>query len=92
MTRRTSFNGSSSGRRRERRAALQSEAAASSEALHRPTESRVQLQCKRKPSMRSEVITITTMVTHYSGSTCLPDVALYAAGHRGKTKSIYPAR
>lgn len=27
-----------------------------------------------------------------SGSACLPDVALYAAGHRGKTKSIYPAR
>ena len=26
------------------------------------------------------------------GSACLPDVALYAAGHRGKTKSIYPAR
>ena len=26
------------------------------------------------------------------GSACLPEVALYAAGHRGKTKSIYPAR
>lgn len=82
MTRRTSFNGSASGRRRERRAALQNEVTASSESLHRPTESRVQLQCKRKPAMRSEVVTITTMVNHYSGSTCLPDVALYAAGHR----------
>lgn len=30
--------------------------------------------------------------TNTSGSACLPDVALYAAGHRGKTKSIYPAR
>lgn len=26
------------------------------------------------------------------GSACLPEVAIYAAGHRGKTKSIYPAR
>ncbi|MBA7800578.1 antitermination protein N [Citrobacter freundii] len=87
MTRRTSFNGSASGRRRERRAALQNEVTASSEALHRPTESRVQLQCKRKPSMRSEVVTITTMVSQYSGSTCLPDVALYSAGHRS-SKSV----
>ncbi len=87
MARRTSFNGSASGRRRERRAALQNEVTASSEALHRPTESRVQLQCKRKPSMRSEVVTITTMVSQYSGSTCLPDVALYAAGHRS-SKSV----
>ncbi|HAT2218629.1 TPA: antitermination protein N [Citrobacter freundii] len=87
MTRRTSFNGSASGRRRERRAALQNEVTASSEALHRPTESRVQLQCKRKPSMRSEVVTITTMVSQYSGSTCLPDVALYSAGHRSR-KSV----
>jgi len=87
MTRRTSFNGSASGRRRERRAALQNEVTASSDALHRPTESRVQLQCKRKPSMRSEVVTITTMVSQYSGSTCLPDVALYSAGYRN-TKQI----
>ncbi|MDW2592644.1 transcriptional antitermination N peptide [Citrobacter braakii] len=86
MTRRTSFNGSASGRRRERRAALQNEVTASSEALHRPTESRVQLQCKRKPSMRSEVVTITTMVSQYSGSTCLPDVALYSAGYRKSSK------
>lgn len=27
-----------------------------------------------------------------SGSACLPQVALYSAGHRGKTKSIYQAR
>lgn len=26
------------------------------------------------------------------GSACLPDVSIYAAGYRGKTKSIYPAR
>uniref|UniRef100_UPI0020175EAE transcriptional antitermination N peptide n=1 Tax=Citrobacter freundii TaxID=546 RepID=UPI0020175EAE len=86
MTRRTSFSGSASGRRRERRAALQNEVTASSEALHRPTESRVQLQCKRKPAMRSEVVTITTMVSQYSGSTCLPDVALYSAGYRKSSK------
>lgn len=82
MTRRTSFKGSTSGRRRERRAALQNEVTASSEALHRPTESRVQLQCKRKTAMRSEVVTITTMVNQYSGSTCLPEVAIFAAGYR----------
>lgn len=27
-----------------------------------------------------------------TGSACLPEVAMYAAGYRGKTKSIYPAR
>ncbi|MCZ4057825.1 hypothetical protein O3W44_00200 [Pantoea sp. LMR881] len=49
MTRRTAFAGSSAGRRRERRAHLQSDVSNSSEALHRPTPSRVVLQCKRKP-------------------------------------------
>jgi len=29
---------------------------------------------------------------HESTSVCLPDVAIYAAGHRKPTKSIYPAR
>lgn len=28
----------------------------------------------------------------YTGSVCLPEVAIFAAGHRGKTKSIYQAR
>ncbi|EOC0436812.1 antitermination protein [Cronobacter dublinensis] len=46
MTRRTAFNGSASGRRRERRAALQNAVTASSEALHRPTLSRAQIQAK----------------------------------------------
>lgn len=50
MTRRTAFNGSAAGRRRERRASLQSEASSSSEVMHRPTESRVVLSCKR-PAM-----------------------------------------
>lgn len=27
-----------------------------------------------------------------SGSACLPEVAIFAAGYRGKTKSIYQAR
>ncbi|EAQ6304729.1 antitermination protein [Salmonella enterica] len=48
MTRRTVFNGSAAGRRRERRAALQNETTASSEVLHRPTLSRVQIQAKGK--------------------------------------------
>lgn len=46
MTRRTSFNGSASGRRRERRAALQSELTSSTDILHRPTLSRAQKQAQ----------------------------------------------
>ena len=82
MSRRTAFNGSSAARRRERRAHLQSEAAISSEVMHRPTPARVELQCKRKPKMRAEVVTITSQVQHYEGSCCLPEVAIFAAGHR----------
>ncbi|MDA3131720.1 antitermination protein N [Atlantibacter subterraneus] len=91
MSRRTAFNGSSAARRRERRAHLQSEAAISSEVMHRPTPARVELQCKRKPTMRAEVVTITSQVEHYEGSCCLPEVAMYAAGHR-KSKDIVTAR
>lgn len=54
MTRRTVFAGSAAGRRRERRAHLQSEASVSAEVLHRPTPGRVELQCKRKPSMQAD--------------------------------------
>lgn len=86
MSRRTEFNGSSAARRRARRAELQSQEAFSSEVMHRPTPSRVVLQCKRKPCMKSEVVTITSMVSKYEGSVCLPDVALYAAGHRNTRK------
>ncbi|WP_444322838.1 transcriptional antitermination N peptide [Pantoea agglomerans] len=35
------------------------------------------------PSLRDQKTT---------GSACLPEVAIYAAGHRKPTKSIYPAR
>lgn len=96
MTRRTQFSGSASGRRRERRAHLQSEASVNAGVLHRPTPSRVVLQCKRKP-----VDAVTRAVdtdTEYhkqilagaskyvggdiEGSICLPDVAIYSAGHR----------
>lgn len=52
MTRRTQFTGSAAGRRRERRAHLQSEASVSAEVLHRPTPSRVVLQCKRPAADR----------------------------------------
>jgi len=91
MSRRTAFNGSSAARRRERRAHLQSEAAISSEVMHRPTPARVELQCKRKPTMRAEVVTISTQVQRYEGSCCLPEVAIFAAGHR-KSKDIVTAR
>lgn len=86
MSRRTEFKGSSTARRRARRAELQSQEALSSEVIHRPTPSRVVLQCKRKSCMKSEVVTITSMVSKYEGSCCLPEVALYAAGHRNTRK------
>lgn len=86
MSCRTEFKGSSAARRRARRAELQSQEALSSEVMHRPTPSRVVLQCKRKPCMKSEVVTITNMVSKYEGSCCLPEVALYAAGHRNTRK------
>lgn len=87
MSRRTEFKGSSAARRRARRAELQSQEALSSEVMHRPTPSRVVLQCKRKPCMKSEVVTITSMVSKYEGSCCLPQVAIFAAGHR-KSENI----
>ena len=87
MTRRTEFKGSSTARRRARRAELQSQESVSSEVMHRPTPSRVVLQCKRKSCMKSEVVTITSMVSKYEGSVCLPDVAMYNAGYR-KTVSV----
>ncbi|EOG8694077.1 antitermination protein N, partial [Cronobacter sakazakii] len=53
MSRRTEFKGSSAARRRERRAHMQSADSISSEVMHRPTPSKVELQCKRKVSMRA---------------------------------------
>ena len=53
--------------------------------------SRAEIACQRKPSMRAEAVTITTMVQKNEGSTCLPDVAKYAAGYR-KSKDIVTAR
>ncbi len=55
MSRKTEFKGTAASRRRARRANLQSQEAISSDKLHRPTPSRVVLQCKRKPAMRAEV-------------------------------------
>ncbi|EHY2818723.1 antitermination protein N, partial [Escherichia coli] len=47
MSRKTEFKGTAASRRRARRANLQSQEAISSDKLHRPTPSRVVLQCKR---------------------------------------------
>ena len=87
MSRKTEFKGTAASRRRARRANLQSQEAISSDKLHRPTPSRVALQCKRKPAMRAEVITLTTLTRKYEGSTYLPNVAIYAAGYR-KSKQL----
>ena len=102
MTRRTQFSGSASGRRRERRAHLQSEASSSSEVMHRPTPNRVVLQCKR-PAADRVVKAVDTETEYHKhiieaskaylgpdlegGSMCLPQVAIYHAGHR-KNKSV----
>ncbi|MDU5476182.1 antitermination protein N [Pantoea sp.] len=105
MTRRTQFSGSASGRRRERRAHLQSEASVSAEVLHRPTPSRVVLQCKRPAADRVVKAVETETEYHkqilagaakYMGGEvqdgmCLPQVAVYAAGYR-KSKDIVTAR
>ncbi|MCG4489949.1 hypothetical protein R9K59_00910, partial [Escherichia coli] len=48
MSRKTEFKGTAASRRRARRANLQSQEAISSDKLHRPTPSRVVLQCKLK--------------------------------------------
>lgn len=112
MTRRTSFNGSSSARRRDRRAALQSDVAASAETLHRPTLSRAQIQAQGshftpatleeatpikfvaqdaeyeleeyKRNLERAAILYSNEFGHkpLESGVCLPNVALYAAGHR----------
>lgn len=117
MTRRTAFNGSSSGRRRERRAALQNAITSSSETMHRPTLSRAEVQSKGKHHTPERIEDATPIkfvaqdavwqrqeykrqieraAVVYSNEfghrplengMCLPDVAIYAAGHR-KTKQI----
>lgn len=117
MTRRTAFNGSSSGRRRERRASLQNAITSSSETMHRPTLSRAQVQAKGKHHTPEHIEDATPIkfvaqdavwqrqeykrqieraAVVYSNEfghrplesgICLPEVAIYATGHR-KTKQI----
>ncbi|EBF9714699.1 antitermination protein [Salmonella enterica subsp. enterica serovar Hadar] len=124
MTRRTQFKGTSRARRRERLKAkalangvLAREEAISSEVLHRPTLSRVQIQAKGKHetpkriedakslqfmakdafwqleeyrrNLERAAIVYANEFGHKPPETgvCLPDVALYAAGHR-KSKQI----
>ncbi|EDZ4568105.1 antitermination protein [Salmonella enterica] len=119
MTRRTQFKGTSRARRRERLKAkalangvLSREEAISSEVLHRPTLSRVQIQAKGKHetpkriedakslqfmakdafwqleeyrrNLERAAIVYANEFGHKPPETgvCLPDVALYAAGHR----------
>ncbi|EBL9167048.1 antitermination protein [Salmonella enterica] len=119
MTRRTQFKGTSRARRRERLKAkalangvLAREEAISSEVLHRPTLSRVQIQAKGKHetpkriedakslqfmakdafwqleeyrrNLERAAIVYANEFGHKPPETgvCLPDVALYAAGHR----------
>ncbi len=83
MSRKTEFKGTAASRRRTRRANLQSQESISSDKLHRPTPSRVVFAMQAQTSNeRAEVITLTTLTRKYEGSTCLPNVAIYAAGYR----------
>lgn len=97
MTRRTQYHGSASSRRREARAHLQSEASNSSEELHRPTSSRAVMSLKRDVVSRvTKAVDTETeyrkqlnaKAAEYNvpqlpeGSICIPDVAIYFAGHR----------
>ena len=82
MTRRTQFSGSASGRRRERRAHLQSEASVNAEAMHRPTPSRLVLQCKRPITDR--VVKAVDTETDYHKQ-ILAGAAMYVE-HRISTK------
>ncbi|MFR4487216.1 MAG: antitermination protein N [Escherichia coli] len=86
MSRKTEFKGTAASRRRARRANLQSQEAISSDKLHRPPPSRVVSQCKLKPA-RGRSDNLTTLIRKYEGSTCLPNVALYAAGYRNNNWS-----
>ncbi|HDL6742423.1 TPA: hypothetical protein ACSRD7_004245 [Yersinia enterocolitica] len=92
MTRRTAFTGSSSARRREARKHLQPVAVnefSTELKIDRPTPSKVELTCKRKPAMRAEVMTITRRVQYApsADNICLPEVAAFAAGYR-KSESV----
>lgn len=82
MTRRTQFSGSASDRRRERRAHLQSEASVSAEVSHRPTPSRVVLQCKRLAADRVVKAVETETENHKQ---ILAGAAMYVE-HRISTK------
>lgn len=97
MSRKTAFAGSASGRRRERRAHLQTEVSSNSDIMHRPTPSRVVLQCKRQvmdrvtkaveteTEYRKQILAAAAAYTgpeFDGGAMCLPDVAVYSAGFR----------
>lgn len=93
MTRRTAFTGSSSARRREARKHLQAVPVndfSTEMKLERPTPSKVELTCKRKPAPRAVVATITTSTKHYpsADNICLADVAIFNAGYRKSADSI----
>ncbi|MCW6607263.1 hypothetical protein [Yersinia ruckeri] len=94
MTRRTAFTGSSSARRREARKHLQLAAVnefSTELKVERPTPSKVELTCKRKPAMRAEVMTITRRVQYApsADNICLPEVAKFAAGFRNVREDCY---
>ena len=50
------------------------------------------VEVKHLSRIEKAVISPSLRDRHESTSVCLPDVAIYAAGHRKPTKSIYPAR
>lgn len=90
MTRRTAFTGSSSARRREARKHLQPVAVnefSTELKIYRPTPSKVELTCKRKPADRNELATLvhTTKVYDSLNNCCLPEVAIFSVKSKKTT-------
>ncbi|MGA8121102.1 hypothetical protein [Rouxiella badensis] len=93
MTRRTQFNGTAATRRREARQHLQALPVNdfSTELSVEPAKpSKVELSCKRKPVGRVDKALSIPTEKHYpsADNICLPQVAIFAAGHRKPVETV----
>lgn len=93
MTRRTQFNGTAASRRREARQHLQVLPVNdfSTELSVEPAKpSNVELTCKRNPVSRVDKALSIPKQKHYpsADNICLPQVAIFAAGHRKSADTV----
>lgn len=93
MTRRTQFTGTAATRRREARQHLQALPVNdfTTELNVEPVKpSKVELTCKRKPVGRVDKALAVRETKYYASSDniCLPDVAIYSAGHRKSADTV----